>query len=299
MEVEIVNMKKLFPDNKISRKGLLEFLDKKGFYIVLILCIAIVGITAVFVTTRNNISSSNQDYNAEKIIPDEMEGDIVSNAADTDSAKAPIGDAASIPEQKASPADTGKTAAAGTQSDAARQAADKAASDSKKTAAASSTKATVKPASTSKPSASKTTEKTKELKFIMPVFGNVIFDYAQDKLLYSKTLEEWRTHSGIDLSAERGATIKAVADGVVSDIKNDPRYGVTVVINHQNGVSSVYSNLASNDMVTPNQKVKQGDIIGCVGNTAIFESADESHLHFEVLKDGEPANPADFLPLKK
>ncbi len=294
-----MNMKKLFPDNKISRKGLLEFLDKKGFYIVLILCIAIVGITAVFVTTRNNISSSNQDYNAEKIIPDEMEGDIVSNAADTDSAKAPIGDAASIPEQKASPADTGKTAAAGTQSDAARQAADKAASDSKKTAAASSTKATVKPASTSKPSASKTTEKTKELKFIMPVFGNVIFDYAQDKLLYSKTLEEWRTHSGIDLSAERGATIKAVADGVVSDIKNDPRYGVTVVINHQNGVSSVYSNLASNDMVTPNQKVKQGDIIGCVGNTAIFESADESHLHFEVLKDGEPANPADFLPLKK
>jgi hypothetical protein len=48
-----VNMKKLFPEKRLSRKSLLEFLDKKGFYIVLILCIAIVGTTAVFLTTRN------------------------------------------------------------------------------------------------------------------------------------------------------------------------------------------------------------------------------------------------------
>ena len=51
-------------------------------------------------------------------------------------------------------------------------------------------------------------------------------------------------------------------------------------------------------MVNPNQILKQGDIIGCVGNTALFESAEQSHLHFEVLKDNKPVNPEDYLPKK-
>jgi murein DD-endopeptidase MepM/ murein hydrolase activator NlpD len=71
---------------------------------------------------------------------------------------------------------------------------------------------------------------------------------------------------------------------------------VTVVIDHKNGLKSVYSNLATDDMVTSNQKIKQGEIIGSIGNTAVFESAEQSHLHFQVLKDNVIVDPTAYLP---
>ena len=287
-------MKKLFPEKKMSRMGLLEFLDKKGFYIVLILCIAIVGATAVFVTTHN-ITSSNQDYNAEKIVPEESDDSSVVAVEEGVDVQAPISTAAVSPEKKE---DTSNTPKEDVPKAAPKE--NKVVAQSSNTNKAVAKKEEKTPAKNDKAAAAKkpadNTKAVNEQKFIRPVMGGVTFVFAQDKLVYSKTLEEWRTHSGIDLAAERGEPVKAVADGVVTDIKNDPRFGITVLIDHGNGLKTVYANLASDDMVSPNQKVKQGDIIGCVGNTASFESAEQPHLHFEVLKNNEPVNPEDFLP---
>lgn len=287
-------MKKLFPEKGISRRGLLEFLDKKGFYIVLILCIAVVGATAVFVTTHN-ITSSNQDYNAENIIPDELSDNSAVNVEAGADTQAPIGTAAVSPEKQVAVNDASEAGKAVAQNNNTQN------KDTKKAAPKTEEKSPAK--GTKAPAPKKTTSsKTKAVntqKFIMPVMGGVTFAFAQDKLVYSKTLEEWRTHSGIDLAADRGEPVKVAADGVVTDIKNDPRYGITVLVDHQDGLKTVYANLASDDMVSPNQKVKQGDIIGCVGNTAAFESAEQPHLHFEVLKDNEPVNPETYLPMKK
>ena len=58
----------------------------------------------------------------------------------------------------------------------------------------------------------------------------------------------------------------------------------------------MYANLASPDMVLPNQIVEQGDSIGSVGDTAVFEIALEPHLHFEVLKNDELVDPKLYLP---
>lgn len=296
-------MKKLFPEKKMSRMGLLEFLDKKGFYIVLILCIAIVGATAVFVTTHN-ITSSNQDYNAEKIVPEESDDSSVVAVEEGADVQGPISTAAVSPEKKEDTGNIPKDVPKDTpkENKAVAQSNDKAVAQSSGTNKAAAKKEEKAPAKNDKaPAAKKSADNTKAVedqKFIRPVMGGVTFVFAQDKLVYSKTLEEWRTHSGIDLAAERGEPVKAVADGVVTDIKNDPRFGITVLIDHGNGLKTVYANLASDDMVSPNQKVKQGDIIGCVGNTASFESAEQPHLHFEVLKNNKPVNPEDFLPQK-
>ena len=130
----------------------------------------------------------------------------------------------------------------------------------------------------------------------MPVIGDISLEYAKDTLVYSKTLEEWRAHTGIDLAADRGTPVKAVADGVVVDVRNEQYYGISIVLDHGNDIKTVYRNLASDDTVSINEKVKQGQVIGSVGNTALDESSEQPHLHFEVLKKDVSVDPLAYLP---
>ena len=138
-------------------------------------------------------------------------------------------------------------------------------------------------------------ENTNKTEFIFPVEGEVIKEFAKDNLIYSETLEEWITHTGIDIKAERSTIVKTVADGMVKSIKNDPRYGLTVIIEHSNGYVSSYSSLLTAEFVKEGEKVEQGQTIGTVGNSAVFEVAEDNHLHFELLKDGSNINPEMYL----
>lgn len=139
------------------------------------------------------------------------------------------------------------------------------------------------------------TEAKNDPTFKMPVDGTVIREYAKDKLVYSETLKEWITHPGIDIKADKTSVVKASADGKVKSIKNDPRYGLTVVIEHANGFTSVYSNLLTAEFVKANEEVKQGQTIGTVGESATFEIADGPHLHFEILKNSVNVDPNMYL----
>lgn len=148
--------------------------------------------------------------------------------------------------------------------------------------------------------ASETTKKDEEAivkdpELKMPVEGEIMREYAKDNLVYSATLDEWVTHNGIDIAAEKTTVVKASADGTVKSIKNDPRYGLTIVIEHVNGFTTVYSNLLTAEFVEEGETVEQGETIGTVGNTATFEIADEAHLHFEILKDNENLDPELYL----
>ena len=140
-----------------------------------------------------------------------------------------------------------------------------------------------------------TTKETKEISFAKPVEGDIIREFAKDNLVYSETLQEWVTHLGIDIKANKTTVVKASADGTVKSIKNDPRYGLTIIIDHDNGYQTIYSNLLTTEFVVEGEKVKQGQSIGTVGNTAVFEISDESHLHFEILKDSEQLDPNIYI----
>lgn len=132
---------------------------------------------------------------------------------------------------------------------------------------------------------------TETLTFVKPVEGEISKDYAKDNLIYSETLEEWTTHLGWDIKADKTAVVKASAEGKVKSIKNDPRYGLSVIIEHKDGYQTLYANLLSTEFVAVGEEVKQGQSIGTVGNTATFEIADGTHLHFEISKDGENVDP--------
>lgn len=136
---------------------------------------------------------------------------------------------------------------------------------------------------------------TKDPSFVKPVDGEKIKDYSRDNLVYSETLDEWTTHLGIDYKAEKTDIVKASADGKIKSIKNDPRYGLTVVIEHVNGFESIYSNLLTAEFITVGEEVKQGQTIATVGNTARFEIADETHIHFEIKQNGENVDPNIYL----
>ena len=138
-------------------------------------------------------------------------------------------------------------------------------------------------------------ETKKEITFVKPTEGDVICEYAKDNLIYSETLKEWITHTAIDIKADKTSVIKASADGIVKSIVNDPRYGLTVVIEHDDGYETVYANLLTAEFVVAGEEVTQGQTIGTVGNTASFESSMECHLHFELIKDGEYLDPAIYL----
>ena len=138
-------------------------------------------------------------------------------------------------------------------------------------------------------------EKNTELQFERPVEGDIVRDFAVDSLIFSETLQEWTTHTGVDIKADKTTVVKAAEAGTVKTIKNDPRYGMTVVIEHANGFKTVYSNLLTSEFVVEGEKVEKGQSIGTVGNTAAFEISDEPHLHFEILKDNISVDPNIYL----
>ena len=138
-------------------------------------------------------------------------------------------------------------------------------------------------------------ETAKDPSIIKPVEGEKIKDYSKDNLVYSRTLDEWTTHLGIDFAAEKTDIVKAAADGKVKSIKNDPRYGLTVVIEHENGFESIYSSLLTAEFINVGEEVKQGQTIATVGNTARFEISDETHIHFEIKKDGINVDPNIYI----
>ena len=129
-----------------------------------------------------------------------------------------------------------------------------------------------------------------------PVDGEVIWDYAMNELIYSETLDQWTTHCGVDIACKQGDTVRCIADGTVESVYEDDAYGITVVIVHKNGHKTIYSNLAKNEkLIKVGIKVSANQQIGTCGNTAKFECAEKSHIHFEYHVDGKPVNPHKYV----
>lgn len=138
-------------------------------------------------------------------------------------------------------------------------------------------------------------EEIKKLEFIMPLDGQVSKDFSEDTLIYSNTLEEWINHTGIDIKADKAIPVKAIENGTVIGVKQDPRYGYTIIIDHGQGYKSIYCNLSTLDMVFEGKTVEKGQVISGVGDTALFEIKDDVHLHLEIMFNEEYINPLDII----
>lgn len=135
--------------------------------------------------------------------------------------------------------------------------------------------------------------------FAMPVNGDVINHYSDGLVVKNETLSDWRTHDGVDIAASVTTPVKAIADGKVKEIYNDPLYGTVVVVSHGGDLESYYSNLNEVVNVEVGQSVTIGHVLGSVGSSAIAESASPEHLHFAMKEKGEWIDPLEKIGVDK
>ncbi len=226
-----------------------DFIRKQGFYIVLFVCLLIVG-TAIALTALPREAQPNPSEAQNPVVESGVSGDESLTARRT-------------PLPTATPAPSATPAASAA------------------------------PTATPKPAARPASVK----KGAAPVTGEIIRSYSMDALLYSRTLDQWTTHAGVDIAAEPGAEVKAVLAGTVREVRVDDALGQLVTVEHTNKRVSLYANLAENVPVKEGQKVNAGDVLGTVGKTAVSECGDASHLHFGFLVDGQAADPAEYVAL--
>lgn len=149
----------------------------------------------------------------------------------------------------------------------------------------------VKPDKPDKPVSAKPT-------WTMPAVGIVTKSHDLTKQVFSVTMNDYRVHCGIDIQTTADADVLAAADGTVLSVEKDPFMGTTIAIQHDDKYVSYYKNLQETpaDGISVGSKVKAGQVIGAVGETAIIEISEEPHLHFEIKHAGEYSDPLTLLP---
>ncbi len=129
-----------------------------------------------------------------------------------------------------------------------------------------------------------------------PIAGSTVINpYSNGELVKSETLGVWKTHDGVDLAAAAGTAVASMMKGTVTEVTNDPLWGICVVIDHGDSVVGHYRGLAENVSVKVGQQVAMGELIGQVGNSADIECKLEPHLHFGVTVAGAWTDPMKFI----
>ena len=143
--------------------------------------------------------------------------------------------------------------------------------------------------------AEETFEETEEtIIYRLPIAGELQKNFSIDELLWDETMQDWRTHSGVDIEAADGAEVVTAAKGKVSDAYKDEMCGFTVKVSHNDGTVTVYKNLGK-IVVKKDDTVDEGQMIGTVGSTGAFEMMQKPHLHFEIIKEDKYINPLEFI----
>lgn len=127
-----------------------------------------------------------------------------------------------------------------------------------------------------------------------PASGAVIMSYSMDQTVFFQTLEQYKYNPAMIISGEAGETIGASAAGIVTNIEETAQTGTTVTLDMGNGYSAVYGQL-SDVPVAVGDYVGAGESLGTLSEPTKYYSVEGPNLYFEVLKDGEPVDPMNFM----
>ena len=134
--------------------------------------------------------------------------------------------------------------------------------------------------------------------YVVPIKNATISkDYSATELQYNDTLKQWEIHKAIDFLASDDTQVYAISNGTVSNIYTNYLEGTVIEITHDKGLTSVYKSLNKEVKVSVGDKVSAGQVIANVADTMAQELNSGAHLHFELIKNGNKINPADYLDL--
>lgn len=134
-----------------------------------------------------------------------------------------------------------------------------------------------------------------EIGNIIPVSGEISHMFSNGELVKSETLGVWKSHDGCDILCELGTDVRSMSEGTVKEIKDDPLWGIFVVIEQSNGLEVHYCGLAKELNVKAGQQVKQGEIIGKTADTNQAEILQKPHLHLGVKQGGKWIDPLSVV----
>lgn len=247
-----------------SGKKLEGFFTGKGFYIVLFLCAAVIGVSAWIMAAGNKTMAENtKDVNSVRLENKRVETVIV-----------PPAETAAVLQEKP------EEIAPPVSDEGLNQPSDAAEVESE----------------TSQVWREGDVLEVAAPLYAWPVEGEISRAHDMDALSYDSTMKDWRTHSGVDILAPVGTAVTAAHAGSVESIANDDLLGTVVTVDHGDGSRSVYANLAPELSVSVGDWVEPGTAIGAVGETALCEVGQEPHLHFSIAVDGVSVNPLNYLP---
>lgn len=245
-------------NSKKDKKG--SFRKNAGFYISLALCIAAVAGAAW--TTYGSI----EEYSVQPELSSDTDEMDVNRELSGESYES------SVPEESSRLPETSRRESSQTPVKKSPELSQKAAEP---VAAAANAEA-----GTEKPKAQKPVEK-----------GEIIKGFSVKDPLWSETMGDWRSHCGVDISAENGAPVRAIFDGKVKSLYSDPMLGNVICISHDGGYEALYCGVTDFSIASEGNNVKAGDTIGYVG-TIPSESKDKSHIHLEVRYNGSRIDPS-------
>lgn len=131
-------------------------------------------------------------------------------------------------------------------------------------------------------------------KLLWPVSGSVCMSYSMDKTVYFQTLDQYKYNPAMIISGVEGDQVIASAPGIVKSIDESAQTGTTINVDMGNGYELFYGQL-ENVAVKTGDYVEAKTVLGYVKKPTKYYSLEGTNVYFEMRKDGQPINPADFL----
>jgi len=127
-----------------------------------------------------------------------------------------------------------------------------------------------------------------------PASGAVLIGYSMDQTVFFSTLEQYKYNPALIIGGEVGETISASAAGIVTNIEDTAQTGTTVTLDMGNGYSAVYGQLTDVPL-SVGDYVASGETVGILNEPTKYYSVEGPNLYFEILKDGTPIDPMNFM----
>lgn len=252
-------------NRKVSKGKFSKFVSSKGFYIAIAVCLVGAG-TATWLAVDRTITGIEDNNN--QMIESEQKWNEFPKLEEAE--KRQTGEAKPSAEPRLQPES----------------------SQSSSSSSSGPSGPVSKPAANS--DSSEAPASSPKLAYALPIKSEIITPYSNGELVKNITLNDWRTHDGVDIASDKGTDVLATADGVVADIKNDPLWGTVVTIDHADGNQSVYCGLEQSVPVQTGDSVMVRQVIGKLDGVPC-EISLPTHLHFAMKRDGKWIDPLSVL----